>query len=118
MKEFKTFENFVEVNKKKNLNTALRKVHGINLKNLRKIILLNGWCGYPNSKVSHNTFINLKAQSDFFFSLEKNKIFNNVERKKKVKSYSGMRHILKLPVRGQRTHTNSKTSRNNIKKEL
>ncbi|WP_084756421.1 30S ribosomal protein S13 [Candidatus Paracaedibacter symbiosus] len=45
-------------------------------------------------------------------------MFNNVERKKKVKSYSGMRHILKLPVRGQRTHTNSKTSRNNIKKEL
>jgi small subunit ribosomal protein S13 len=118
MKDFKTFESFIEINKKKNLNTSLRKVHGINLKNLKKIVLLNGWSNCPDSKVSRNTFITLKDQVDFFFSLEKNKVFNNVERKKKIKSYSGMRHILRLPVRGQRTHTNSKTSRSNIKKEL
>jgi small subunit ribosomal protein S13 len=29
-----------------------------------------------------------------------------------VKSYRGFRHRLKLPVRGQRTHTNRQTSRN------
>jgi len=29
-----------------------------------------------------------------------------------------MRHILHLPVRGQRTHTNAKTPRKNIKKEI
>jgi len=26
-----------------------------------------------------------------------------------IKSYRGLRHILKLPVRGQRTHTNART---------
>jgi len=29
-----------------------------------------------------------------------------------------MRHILKLPVRGQRTHTNAKTPKKNIKREI
>jgi ribosomal protein S13 len=29
-----------------------------------------------------------------------------------------MRHILKLPVRGQRTHTNAKTPKKNIKWEI
>lgn len=37
-----------------------------------------------------------------------------------IKSFRGTRHILKLPVRGQRTRTNSRTARKNIfkKKEI
>jgi len=37
-----------------------------------------------------------------------------------VKSFRGSRHILKLPVRGQRTRTNSRTARRNVlkKKEI
>ena len=36
----------------------------------------------------------------------KNLMFNNLV---KIKSYRGIRKLQKLPVRGQRTHTNSKT---------
>lgn len=32
----------------------------------------------------------------------------------KIKSFRGSRHMLKLPVRGQRTRTNSRTARKNI----
>lgn len=33
----------------------------------------------------------------------------NIKSKKDIKSYQGWRHIKKLPVRGQRTHTNART---------
>ncbi|MFK8039998.1 MAG: 30S ribosomal protein S13 [Rickettsiaceae bacterium] len=33
----------------------------------------------------------------------------NIKRKKDIKSYQGIRHIRKLPVRGQNTHSNART---------
>ncbi len=38
---------------------------------------------------------------------------SNIKRLKDIKSYRGLRHIKKLPVRGQRTKTNSRTVRGN-----
>lgn len=38
-------------------------------------------------------------------------INDNVDRLKRIKAYRGIRHIMKLPVRGQRTRTNSRVSR-------
>ncbi|MCL5006646.1 MAG: 30S ribosomal protein S13 [Patescibacteria group bacterium] len=43
-------------------------------------------------------------------------IKQNIERLKDIKSYRGMRHIRRLPVRGQRTKTNSRTVRGNVRK--
>lgn len=40
----------------------------------------------------------------------------NVERLKEIKAYRGLRHMKKLPVRGQRTKTNSRTVRGNVRK--
>jgi len=36
-------------------------------------------------------------------------IATNIKAEKDKKSYRGLRHIRKLPVRGQRTHTNART---------
>lgn len=36
-------------------------------------------------------------------------IQNNIKLLKDISSYRGQRHIRKLPVRGQRTHTNART---------
>ncbi len=40
----------------------------------------------------------------------------NIERLKDLKTYRGLRHARKLPVRGQRTKTNSRTVRGNTRK--
>lgn len=40
----------------------------------------------------------------------------NIARLKDVKAYRGVRHLRKLPVRGQRTKTNSRTVRGNVRK--
>lgn len=40
-------------------------------------------------------------------------VSSNIKRLKDIKSYRGARHAKKLPVRGQRTKTNSRTLRGN-----
>src|SRR3989338_565778 len=46
----------------------------------------------------------------------KREISANVKRLKEINSYRGSRHAKSLPVRGQRTKTNSRTVRHNIRK--
>ena len=43
-------------------------------------------------------------------------IRRNVERLKDLQAYRGLRHLRRLPVRGQRTKTNSRTVRGKIRK--
>lgn len=42
----------------------------------------------------------------------------NIKRLKEINSYRGTRHSKNLPVRGQRTKTNSRTIRGNVRKTM
>jgi small subunit ribosomal protein S13 len=44
------------------------------------------------------------------------RIKTNINRLKELQTYRGMRHLRRLPVRGQRTRTNSRTVRGNVRK--
>jgi len=48
----------------------------------------------------------------------KREIAANIKRLKDIKSHRGIRHIKRLPVRGQRTKTNSRTIRGNVRKTM
>lgn len=48
----------------------------------------------------------------------KRDIAGNIKRLKDIKSYRGSRHALHLPVRGQRTRTNSRTARGNVRRTM
>jgi small subunit ribosomal protein S13 len=48
----------------------------------------------------------------------KREISGNIKRLKDVKAYKGVRHMHKLPVSGQRTKTNSRTVRGNVRKTM
>jgi small subunit ribosomal protein S13 len=48
----------------------------------------------------------------------KREVSANVKRLKDIKAYRGVRHMRKLPVRGQRTKTNSRTVRGNVRKTM
>lgn len=41
---------------------------------------------------------------------------DNVDRLKRIRCYRGLRHIMKLPARGQRTRTNSRNARGGSKR--
>lgn len=42
----------------------------------------------------------------------------NIKRLKDISTYRGLRHARRLPVRGQRTRTNSRTVRGNVRKTV
>jgi small subunit ribosomal protein S13 len=44
------------------------------------------------------------------------RIKTNINRLKDLQTYRGVRHMHRLPVRGQRTKTNSRTVRGNVRK--
>jgi small subunit ribosomal protein S13 len=48
----------------------------------------------------------------------KHEIRNNIKRLKEIGSYRGMRHQKGLPVRGQRTKTNNRTVRGNVRRTM
>ena len=48
----------------------------------------------------------------------KREISANIKRLKDIKTYRGIRHMKRLPVRGQRTKTNSRTVRGNVRKTM
>ena len=45
-------------------------------------------------------------------------ISGNIRRLKDIKAYRGTRHLKKLPARGQRSKTNSRTVRGNVRKTM
>ncbi len=45
-------------------------------------------------------------------------ISGNIKRLKDINSWRGLRHIKRLPVRGQRTRTNTRTVRGNVRKTV
>jgi small subunit ribosomal protein S13 len=48
----------------------------------------------------------------------KREILSNIKRLKETGSYRGSRHIKGLPVRGQRTKTNTRTVRGNVRRTV
>lgn len=48
----------------------------------------------------------------------KREVSANIKRMKDIGSYRGSRHNKKLPARGQRTKTNSRTVRGNVRKTM
>ncbi|MFA5188364.1 MAG: 30S ribosomal protein S13 [Patescibacteria group bacterium] len=53
---------------------------------------------------------NYKIEGDL-----KREVLGNIKRLKEIKSYRGSRHEKRLPSRGQRTKTNSRTVRGNVR---
>lgn len=55
----------------------------------------------------------LKLEGDL-----KREVAGNIKRLKDIGAYRGSRHAKKLPARGQRTKTNSRTVRGNVRKTM
>jgi len=62
------------------------------------------------NKIQNYIEKNLKVENDL-----KREIQENIKRLIRINCYRGIRHLKKLPVRGQRTRTNSRTVRGNIR---
>lgn len=48
----------------------------------------------------------------------KREVLSNIKRLKEIQAYRGIRHSRHLPVRGQRTKTNNRTVRGNVRRTM
>jgi small subunit ribosomal protein S13 len=105
----------------KRLEIGLTTIFGIGRSRAQKILKEAGIEGGVKSKDltadEENAIRKLvegyKVEGDL-----KREISGNVKRLKDVKCYRGVRHTRKLPVNGQRTKTNSRTVRGNLRKTM
>ena len=100
------------VNKK--IEIALTYIYGVGLKRSQKILI--------ELKIDKNMRVKELAEKDVLslrdilskYMLEgdlRRKIRKDIKRMGDIGCYVGIRHKRKLPVRGQRTHTNARTKR-------
>lgn len=100
----------------------MQKTYAIQRKTAIKICKMFG--ASPASRFSTIYNTKLKQQIVSFIERQKYYLKNNVKKEKKkniqlemsLNTYKGFRFKIGLPVRGQRTHTNSATSKKNIYK--
>lgn len=110
----------VNIPNEKRIEASLPYIYGIGL-SLSKFILKETKID-PNKRVKDLSEIELNKIRDFVekrYKVEgelKQQILLNIKRLKEISAYRGIRHIRGLPVRGQRTKTNSRTRRGNVRK--
>ena len=103
----------VDIPREKRLEISLTYIYGIGLPSAKAVCAATEIS--PDTRVRDltdeeiaklRTWIdaNLKVEGDL-----RRDIAQDINRKKEINSYQGIRHRRGLPVRGQRTHTNART---------
>ena len=111
----------VNIPNTKRVEIALTYIYGIGLPRSQKI--LKGIKINPDTRVNDLTeeqvIILRNAVEKGGFPIEgdlKREVISNIKRMKEIKCFRGTRHMKGLPVRGQRTKTNSRTVRGNTRR--
>jgi small subunit ribosomal protein S13 len=112
----------VNIPENKQIEISLTYIYGIGRSLSRKILAIAGI--EPIKKASELTSQEVASLKDIIeksYKVEgdlKREIMTNIKRLKDVGSWRGFRHIRGLPVRGQRTKTNNRTVRGNVRKTV
>jgi small subunit ribosomal protein S13 len=103
----------VNIPPNKRLVISLTYIYGLGLTYAKKVC--------QNTSISENKRVKelddkelvlLRNEIDQNFCVEgdlRREISMNIKKKKDIRSYQGLRHIRRLPVRGQNTHSNART---------
>ena len=109
-----------EVNEKR-LEIGLTCLYGIGISSARKIL---DKAKIPHGKKSKDltpdeeNIIRKIIEEQKIEGNLKREVAGNIKRLKDIKCYRGTRHLKGLPSRGQRTKTNSRTRRGNMRKTM
>ena len=114
------------------------RISGITIPNKRVVFALTALYGIGPSRsaaILKNAKIDSQKKADELTAEEENSIrkqleglklegdlkrevSGNIKRLKDIGAYRGVRHAKRLPTRGQRTKTNSRTVRGNVRKTM
>ncbi|MDA9163295.1 30S ribosomal protein S13 [Rickettsiaceae bacterium] len=103
----------VNIPPNKRLVISLTYIYGVGLTSAKEIC--------KNTKISESKrvknlddkeLIALRGEIEKNFQVEgdlRREVTLNIKKKKDIRTYQGLRHIRRLPVRGQNTHSNART---------
>ena len=106
----------------KRIDIALQYIYGIGATTATEILKKTGVA--PEIRVKdltedQSTKIRDMVEKQYKVEGElRREVLSNIKRLKEIGAYRGTRHIRGLPVRGQRTKTNSRTIRGNVRKTM
>lgn len=113
----------VTIPNNKRVEIALTYIYGVGRQRANKIL--------ASVKINPDTRVNDLTEEQVIalrtavekggFAIEgdlRREVLGNIKRLKEIKSYQGIRHMKNLPVRGQRTKTNNRTVRGNVRKTM
>ena len=103
----------VDLQRNKQMWIALTYIYGVGRKTSRDILEAAGIEATLNSdQASEDDIAKIRAILEKDYKVEgdlRREVSMNIKRLMDLGCYRGLRHRRKLPVRGQRTHTNSRT---------
>ncbi len=107
---------------KKRLEVALTRVYGMGRPQVKKILEeANIDIGKKAEDLTEKEEAKIREIIESNYVIEgdlRRRVSENIRRLKDIQSYRGSRHSKSLPGRGQRTKTNSRTRRGNIRKTM
>lgn len=111
----------ITVPNEKRLEVGLTVLYGVGISSARKILdqvgIDRGKKAADLTDEEENKIRTIVEKMKIEGNL-KREVSANIKRLKDIKSYRGTRHLKRLPVRGQRTKTNSRTVRGNVRKTM
>ena len=103
----------VNIPSHKRLDTALTYIYGIGSTRAKKICEVTKLDPAKRVKeLTEQEIISIREFIDSSYSVEgdlRREVSSNIKKLMDMACYRGLRHRRKLPVRGQRTHTNART---------
>ncbi|MFA5052644.1 MAG: 30S ribosomal protein S13 [Parcubacteria group bacterium] len=109
----------INIPDEKRIEAALTYIYGIGPTSAKEILMKTGINPDERAKNLGSSDINkIKEVLDASYKIEgelRTAIKQNITRLKDIQAYRGTRHARRLPVRGQRTRTNSRTVRGNVR---
>ena len=112
----------INIPENKHIEIALTYIYGIGRPLSRKILTEAGILFDKKAAVLTPLELNrLKELIEKSYKTEgdlRRQVMTNIKRLKDIGAWRGLRHAKKLPVRGQRTKTNTRTVRGNVRKTV
>ncbi len=103
----------VNIPPNKRLVISLTYIYGVGLTTAKEICKNTGISESKRVKdLDDNELVLLRNEIDKNCQVEgdlRREVSLNIKKKKDIRSYQGLRHIKRLPVRGQNTHSNART---------
>ena len=106
----------------KRIDIALTYIYGIGRVSAKRIVESSGIA--PETRVKDLTsdqedvIRNIVEKENRVEGDLRREVLANIKRLKEIQAYRGVRHSRRLPVRGQRTKTNNRTVRGNIRRTM